>query len=107
MALAGTYRSLVLGDVLPPPERDQLKNWLIANTTGAARIRAGLPVGWVTADKTGSGRFGSLNDVAITWPNRDTPILIAALSDKSTVDAKADNALLAEAAKAVVEALTR
>ena len=104
-AIAGAYRSLVLGDILPIPEREQLKTWLIANTTGDSRIRAGLPHGWITGDKTGSGRFGSLNDVAITRTDTTTPIVISVLSDKSTEDAKGDNALLAEAAKAVVEAL--
>ncbi|WP_040781928.1 class A beta-lactamase, partial [Nocardia pneumoniae] len=40
-ALAADYRALVLGDVLGEPERERLKSWLIANTTGDKRIRAG------------------------------------------------------------------
>lgn len=104
-AIGSGYRSLLLGDVLQAPEREQLKTWLIANTTGGSRIRAGLPQGWVTADKTGSGQFGSLNDVAITWTDSGEPIVISVLSDKSVPDAKGDNALLADTAKIVVEAL--
>lgn len=104
-AIAAGYRTLVLGEALPGPERDQLKKWLLANTTGGPRIRAGLPTNWTTADKTGSGDFGSLNDVAITWTDRGTPMVIAILSDKDKQNAKGDNALLAEAAKIAAGAL--
>jgi beta-lactamase class A len=104
-SIAGAYRALVLEDALPEPERAQLKSWLLANTTGGGRIRAGLPAGWTTADKTGGGSYGSLNDVAITWTDTGTPLVIAVLSGKSTKDAKGDAALLADTAKAVVEQL--
>jgi beta-lactamase class A len=104
-AIGGGYRSLVLGKALKTPERAQLKSWLIANTTGATRIRAGLPAGWKTADKTGSGDFGSLNDIAITWTDRGDPIVISILSDKAVADAKGDNAMLSDTAKVVSGAL--
>jgi beta-lactamase class A len=104
-AIVNAYRAFVLGDVLPTPEREQLKTWLLANTTGGSRIRAGLPQGWITGDKTGSGRFAALNDVAITWTDNGTPIVISVLSDKTREDAKSDSALLAETAKVVVETL--
>jgi beta-lactamase class A len=104
-AIGTSYQAFVLGDVLPEAERAQLKAWLLANTTGGARIRAGLPAGWTTGDKTGTGSFGSANDVAITWTDTGTPLVIAVLSDKQTQDATADNALIADAAKVVVEQL--
>lgn len=104
-AIATGYRALLLGDALPPPEQAQLKTWLVANTTGTARIRAGLPHDWVTGDKTGVGRYATLNDVAVTWPDSTSPWVIAVLSDKPEEAATTDNALLAETAKAVVAAL--
>ncbi|SMD14790.1 class A beta-lactamase [Kibdelosporangium aridum] len=105
IAIAGAYRDLVVGNVLGEPERKQLKDWLIANTTGDARIRAGLPSGWVTGDKTGTGSFAAANDVAVTWPSPEKPIVIAILTDKADENAKYDNALIAEATKVAVGGL--
>ena len=104
-AIGEGYRSLVLGDVLGEPEREQLTNWLLANTTGGERIRAGLPKDWKTADKTGSGDYGSANDVAITWTPDGTPIVIAVLTTREVEGAEYENAALAEAAKVAAEAL--
>ena len=104
-AIGEGYRSLVLGDVLGEPERAQLKNWLLANKTGGERIRAGLPADWTTADKTGSGDYGSANDVAITWTPDGTPIVIAILTTKEVEGAEYDNAALAAAAKVAATAL--
>lgn len=104
-AIANSYRELVLGDTLGKPERERLKAWLLANTTGDARIRAGLPEGWTTADKTGTGDYGSANDVAITWTEDGTPIVLSVMTTKPAQDAEVDQTVLAEAARTVAEAL--
>lgn len=104
-AYANAYRALVLGDALAAPERDQFKKWLLATVTGGKRLRAGLPANWTTADKTGTGDYGTANDVAITWTDHGTPIVIAALSGKPAPDAKPDEALIADAAKVVAASL--
>ncbi|MFF7943849.1 class A beta-lactamase [Nocardia gamkensis] len=105
-ALAADYRASALGDALGEPERDQLVAWLKANTTGGERIRAGLPASWVTGDKTGTGSYGSANDVAIVWPEGGrAPIVIAIMSRKSDADAEANNDLLVEVTKVAVERL--
>ncbi len=58
-AMARTVASIVYGDVLPEAERAELKGWMIETETGARRVRAGLPKGWVAGDKTGtSGLVG-------------------------------------------------
>jgi beta-lactamase class A len=44
-----------------------LVRWLLANRTGNARLKAGLPVAWRVGGKTGSGGFGTTNDVAVIW----------------------------------------
>jgi beta-lactamase class A len=51
-------------------------------------LRAGLPTDWVTADKTGTGDGGSVNDLAISWPPGRPPILIACYlnGSKQSVD---------------------
>jgi beta-lactamase class A len=59
-AMARTVAKIVYGDVLPEKERAELKGWMVATETGARRVRAGLPEGWVAGDKTGtSGLVGT------------------------------------------------
>ncbi|WP_219420159.1 class A beta-lactamase [Pseudonocardia nigra] len=103
-AIAGTYRALVLGDRLEPADRDLLTGWLVGNTTGGARIRAGVPAGWRVGDKTGTGGYATANDVAVVWPPDRAPIVVAVLTSKAAADADADDALLAEAATLVADA---
>lgn len=81
-AMATLMRRLLLDDGLSAASRERLLGWLRACETGKDRLRAGLPVGWTVADKTGTGQRGSVNDVAIAWPPDRPPVVIAAyLSD--------------------------
>ncbi|NMI00907.1 class A beta-lactamase [Pseudonocardia acidicola] len=104
-AIAAGYRAMVLGTALGAAERGQLKDWLIANTTGAERIRAAVPPGWTTGDKTGSGSYGTANDIAVTWSPAGEALVIAILSGRTSADAVYDNALIAAAAGLVIDAL--
>ncbi|MCI2420608.1 class A beta-lactamase [Saccharopolyspora sp. K220] len=106
-ALGTDYQKIVLGDALPADKRGFLRDLLERNATGAGaqRIRAGVPQGWPVADKTGTGDYGTLNDIAIVWPPQSAPLVIAIMSSKATKDAKYDQALLAEAAAHVVATL--
>jgi beta-lactamase class A len=105
-AIAADYRKVVLGDALPPDRRAFLRDLLERNTTGDARIRAGLPRTWTVADRTGTGTYGAVNDVAIAWPPRGGPLVIAVLSRRRTERADRDEALIAETASLVAAALT-
>ncbi|PXX71547.1 beta-lactamase class A [Nocardia tenerifensis] len=104
-ALAADYRALIVGDVLSDPERAQLKTWLLANTTGGKRIRAGLPTDWAVGDKTGTPAYGAALDVAVAWPPNHAPIVIAVLSSKSEQRAEPDNALIADATRTAIAEL--
>ncbi|MEU9848590.1 class A beta-lactamase [Streptomyces sp. NPDC047985] len=104
-AIGRTYANLVLGDVLAPPDRHRLTGWLLGNTTSDERFRAGLPADWTVADKTGGGRYGGSNDVGITWPPGDAPIVMAVLTTRYEEDAPADNALVAGTAALLAEVL--
>lgn len=42
-------------NILQKSKRKQLVKWIQNSTTGYKRIRAGVPIGWTIADKTGSG----------------------------------------------------
>ncbi|MEV6505924.1 class A beta-lactamase [Streptomyces sp. NPDC051642] len=106
-AIAGLYGKLVLGDALRRPDRDRLTAWLLNNTTSAARFRAGLPATWTIADKTGSGDYGTANDVGIAWTEAGDPVVLAVLTTKPTLpDAPYDNQLVADTAKLVAEAVS-
>ncbi len=56
-------------------------------------------------DKSGAGSYGTRNDIAIVWPPNRAPIVVAILSNRFTKDANYDNALIAEAAKVVLNDL--
>lgn len=105
-AFGANYQKIVLGDALSADKRDFLRDLLERNTTGAQRIRAGLPPGWGVADKTGTGDYGTMNDIAIVWPPNAAPLVLAIMSSNAVKDAKYDQALLAEATKYVVETLS-
>ncbi len=109
-ALVGTYGALVLGDVLGGPEREVLTDWLVRNTTGDALVRAAARPGWTVGDKTGSGAYGTRNDVAVVWPGAvgtpaGTPLVLAICTDRPDPDAGTDDVPLAEAAGIVLDAL--
>ena len=76
-----------------------------ANTTGDELIRAGVPDDWQVGDKTGSGGYGTRNDIAVLWPPEGDPIVLAVMSTREGKGAEFDNALIAEATEVVVEAL--
>lgn len=104
-AMAATLRTLVLGNALPPRERQRLTGWLIACATGAARIRAGVPSHWKVGEKTGTGGFGSGNDVGVIWPESRAPIVLSIYTVRKGKDSKARNDILAAATRIVVDSL--
>ena len=93
-AMSAALRSALLGDGLAAAGRDQLTRWMVATTTGADRLRAGLPEGWRVADKTGTGDRGSTNDVAVAWPAAHGPLVVVAyLTDCKAAPARREAAL--------------
>ncbi|TXS42872.1 class A beta-lactamase [Streptomyces sp. uw30] len=99
-AIGRTYGRLVLADdALNGPDRGLLTRWLLSNTTSGKRFRAGLPPTWTVADKTGSGSYGTTNNVGIAWTPDGAPVVLAVLSTKPAQDAAWDDALVAETAR--------
>jgi beta-lactamase class A len=105
-SLGTDYQRIVLGDALEPGKRDFLKDLLERSATGAKRVRAGVPEGSKIANKTGTGEYGTVNDIAVVWPPNRDPVLISIMSSKTAADAKYDEALVAEAAAYVLKTLT-
>ncbi|MGC4953406.1 class A beta-lactamase [Actinomadura citrea] len=108
-AIAADHRAIVLGDALEPGRRALLRGWLerSATSVGAERIKAGLPRGWRTASKTGTGDYGRANDIAVVWPPQGAPLVVAVMSDRPGYDTPPRNALIAEATELVVSDLSR
>ncbi|MFC9329727.1 class A beta-lactamase [Kitasatospora sp. NPDC057015] len=104
-AIGLTYARLAVGDALEARDRELLTGWLLACTTGGHRLRAGLPAGWTVADKTGTGGYGTTNDVGIVRPPGRGPIVMAVLATKRDAAAPADEPLLAETAALLAAAL--
>ncbi len=104
-ALATDLRKFVLGDVLDDQDKAALTDLLKRNTTGDKVIRAGVPEGWVVGDKTGSGGYGTRNDIAVIWPPRSAPIVLAVLSTRGEPDASTDDQLIADATEVIVDQL--
>ncbi len=105
-AYATLVEKLLTGPVLSPASRALLIQWMIDTKTGLKRIRAGVPEGWRVGDKTGTGLPGKYNDVAICWPPRKPPLIIAVYyhSASGSLDIRdEDQKVIADATRLVVE----
>ena len=102
-AMTQSLQKLVLGKELSVSQQQMLKKWLIANTTGNAKIRAGVPKNWIVGDKTGEGRYGTTNDIAVIWPPHCRPIILSIYYTQDTENASHNQTIIAKAAHYVVE----
>jgi beta-lactamase class A len=105
-AMAHSMRQLLLGKALETAQRTQLREWMLGNTTGAKRIRAGLPPAWAVADKTGSGAYGTCNDVGILWPPQREPVVLAVYFTQPDPESMTDEAVIANVTRHVVRAFS-
>jgi len=103
LAQVDALNRLLVGDSLRRANRETLRAWMIASTTGRERIRGGLPEDWRVGDKTGTGANGAYNDVAIAWPPKRGPILIAVYQDGGDANAEVRNAVHREAGALVAD----
>ncbi len=100
-AVGRSLHKLALGDALPALQRDQLQTWLRGSTTGAERIRAGVPADWRTGDKTGTGAHGTANDIAVLWRPHRAPLVLVVYTTQPAPDALPRNDVVAAAARIV------
>lgn len=104
-SMARSLRAFTLGNALTPDSRAQLIKWLGGNTTGDKRIRAAVPASWPVGDKTGSGNYGTANDIAVIWPPNRAPIVLAIYTTHNRSDAKRSNELVAQIARIALAGL--
>jgi beta-lactamase class A len=105
VAMANLVRRFLFSDLLREESRKRLETWLLGAETGLHRIRAGVPASWRVADKTGSGNYGTTNDVAVLWPPGKTPLIVASYLTQSDRPAAERDATHAAIARAIAEAI--
>lgn len=99
--MLSNMHALVLGSALAPTSQAKLAGWLVGSKTGAARLRAGMPKDWRVGDKTGSGGYGTANDIGVVWPPGRAPVLVAAYLTGASVSPEERDATIAGVGKAV------
>jgi beta-lactamase class A len=104
-AMVGDLKSVLLGNALSRPSRDQLTLWMEANLTGLDRLRAKLPAGWRAADKTGANGEHTSNDIAVLWPSGQPPIIVTAYITQCPGPESKRSAMLAKIGELVRDSL--
>ena len=107
LAIGTSHARLTLGRALDDVDRLRLTGRLRADTTGGERIRAGLPAECLVGDRTGTGGYGTADDVAIAWPPGRAPVVVAVLSTHADATAESDSPLVRAAAEVVADVFTR
>lgn len=93
-------QKVLLGDALSGASRERLSSWLMLNQTGAQTLRAGLPSDWRVGDKTGAATHAN-NDIAVVWPPRREPLLVAAYYMAEKIDAAERKSVLANVGRII------
>lgn len=104
-AMTQTLKRLLLTDsVLKISQQQQLITWLTNNTTGDNRIKAGIPKTWKIGDKTGTGDYGTTNDIAILYPtNGCAPIILSVYFTQYNKEAKPNEKIIQTATKLIID----
>ena len=105
--MAISVQKLTLGDALTPTQQTQLITWMKNDTVGYKRMRAGVPLGWTVADKTGSGDYGVANDIGILWSPLCKPIVLAIYTVQDKKTAKRRDDIVASTTSIVLDAFAQ
>ncbi|MGY4572902.1 class A beta-lactamase [Bradyrhizobium sp. USDA 3256] len=106
VAMLKDLQRVLLGDVLSAASRQKLVDWMVANKTGDARLRAGVPRDWRVGDKTGTGERGTYNDIGVFWPPGRKPIVVTVYLTGASAPMEKCNEVIANVARAVANAST-
>ena len=103
--MTDSLKRLVLGNILGASQKEKLVDWLTQNTTGKNRIRAGVPHTWRVANKTGTGGYGTTNDIAILWPSKRSPVVMAIYFTQAHADDKPSERVISKATRITMKSL--
>ncbi|MFL9813029.1 class A beta-lactamase [Stutzerimonas sp. VN223-3] len=102
-AMSHCVDALLFGEALSASSQQRLSDWLIANKTGDAKLRAGMPASWRIGDKTGGGNHGTMNDVAVIWPPGREPLIVSIYMTETAASFDDRNAAFAELGRTLCE----
>ena len=102
---ANNIQRLFLSADTPLAETSKAKllQWMFDSPTGMDRIKAGVPVGWRVAHKTGTGGYGPTNDIGVLYPPTGAPIVLAVYYH-ATQDSPANEGVIAQATRLALKA---
>jgi beta-lactamase class A len=106
-AMCADLQRLLMSDFLSVASRTKLEGWMQRNQTGSTMIRAILPGDWKIGDKTGRSGDGATNDIAVVRPPSGGPIFLAIYTSDLAESEEARNHLVADVAKAAIDALQK
>lgn len=106
-SVANIKRLLVSSDTpLDVGNKARLMRWMVDTPTGMNRIKAGVPVGWTAAHKTGTGGYGPTNDIGVLYPPSGEPVVIAIYFHATSASTSVQNeAVIADATRIALAAL--
>jgi beta-lactamase class A len=104
--MTDVQKLLLTDEVLEAPQRERLKAWMLGNTTGARRIRAAVSAtGWPVADKTGSGDYGTANDVAVVYGPSTAYVLAVYFTGVTPKETPPDDGIVEGASRIVFDVM--
>lgn len=77
VAISNTLNRLMFEPHLSAESRQQLSEWMRGNRVSDRLLRSVLPEGWLIADRSGAGAFGARSIVAVLWPQKHPPVVVA------------------------------
>lgn len=104
-AMAELLQELLCRGGLAETSRATVESWMQGATTGANRLRAGLPKDWNVGTKSGSGRRNAVNDVAIARPPSGGPLVIACYTSGGTASLATHESAHVQVARALLRQL--
>lgn len=102
-AMAHCVDVMLFGGALSASSQQQLTDWLVANKTGDAKLRASMSGSWRIGDKTGGGDHGTMNDVAVIWPPQQHPLIVSIYMTETVASFDDRNAAFAELGRTLYE----
>lgn len=98
--------NIITTEYLDSNNRQQWLEWMLNNTTGFNRIRAGVPEQWLVADRTGSSNnFGITNAIGIIWPPNSEPLIISIFFASKNSNQKPQDEIISLSTKAIISKL--
>jgi len=95
-AMVKSLGELLFGSVLSTTDKEQLKQWMMDNKVSDSLLRSVLPQGWLIADRSGAGGFGSRGITAVAWSENKSPLIIGIYLTQTEASFESRNKSIAE-----------